>query len=87
MSGRLYCPGGSFPHILLRTGPLAGFFILFGSIFTAGPLVVLFLRSFTRVPYGESEARNSLAAWYHGHGQPVPWHGGPAPWDGGRVSS
>jgi len=72
---------------LLRTGPLAGFFILFGSIFTAGPLVVLFLRSFPSVTYGESEARDRLQAWYRAHGRAVPWHGGPAPWDGGRVSS
>jgi hypothetical protein len=76
---------GAAMGILLRAGPLAGFFILFGSIFTAGPLVVLFLRSFPRVLYGESEARKSLEAWYHGHGRPVPWHGGAAPWDRGTA--
>jgi hypothetical protein len=88
-SSSVWGPAGTGAAIgtLLRTGPLAGFFILFGSIFTAGPLVVLFLRSFPRVLYGESEARDRLEAWYREHGRPVPWQGGQAPWDGGPISS
>ncbi len=77
---------GAAAGTLARAGGMwAGFFLLFGTILTWGPLAVMSVRSFTPVLHGELEARDRLELWYQKHGRTPPWHGGTAPWDRGTA--
>jgi hypothetical protein len=63
--------------MLARAGVgLGGVLFFFGAAFTFGLVAVMFLKSFTPVPYAERRARSSLEPWFRERGRTAPWNAG-----------